>query len=110
MIQKLPVELKQNLLNIKSLDEKAQELCALVEEGLHEVVTSAKAGKKPSKSVQLTKLREDLSKAFDLSEEKIGLAAQTYETVLFHSIFFFFLLLLLLCFCCRFLELNQPFW
>lgn len=83
MIQKLPAELKQNLLNIKGLDEKAQELKRSVEEGLLEVVNGAKAGKKASgkPSGHLAKLRADLAKAFDLSEEKIGLAAQTYEMV-----------------------------
>lgn len=83
VIQKLPVELKQNLLNIKSLDEKAQELSQNVEEGLMEVVNGAKVGKKLAGKPpgHLTKLRADLSKAFDLSEEKIGLAAQTYEMV-----------------------------
>jgi len=72
---------------MRTLDETSQTLSESVFSSLKDILESAKYNKQELKDVHLPSLRADLTKAFEATEEKIAIAAQTYEIVFFLSFF-----------------------
>ncbi|KAH3742647.1 inhibitor of growth protein 4 [Pelomyxa schiedti] len=77
-ISTLPGDVGRNLMLMKDLDERAQQLLVKIDAGTQELVRS---GSDTSNSPLSRQIRENLKSARLLSDEKVSLATQTYEMI-----------------------------